>query len=151
MTGTHNQGFDRLIKAVDRLAENFEEKFFIQTGNSEVKPENCEWKKFLSESDRIKKIAESSVVITHGGSGSIIDCLKNGKKTIVVPREKKFKEHVNNHQFELAEALGRQGKIVACSSLEELDKAIEKAGKINTEIKSRNTGIIKEIEDFLGE
>jgi len=150
MTGTHNQGFDRLIKAVDDFSESFNEKVLIQTGNSKIKPKNCEWKKFFVPSEIEKKIKESSVVITHAGAGSIINSLKNKKPTIVVPREKKFNEHVNNHQIELAEVLDKEQKVVMCRNLDELEKKINKARNLIIP-KQQNKGIIKEIELFLGE
>lgn len=149
MTGTHNQGFNRLIKAVDLLAENFPGNFFIQTGNSDFKPENCKWEKFLTPMELEKKIQESFLVITHAGAGSIINSLKNKRKTIVVPREKKFNEHVNDHQIELAEKLEKEGKIVLCRNLSELKEKIGKAKDL-TASKQNNKEIIKEIELFLG-
>ena len=148
MTGTHDQGFNRLIKSVDKLAKNYPEKFFIQTGNSVIKPENCEWKNFFKGEDREKKIKESSLIITHGGSGSIVDSLKFGKKTIVVPREKRFQEHINDHQLELASALDKEKKLVMCTDVEQLDKAIEKAKKIIVPQRKNNL-ILKEIALFL--
>jgi len=150
MTGTHNQGFDRLVKAADEFGKNFKEKFFIQTGNSEMKPENCEWKKFLTPSELQKKISESSLVITHAGAGSIINSLKNGKKTVVVPREKKFKEHVNDHQIELAEALDKEKKVLICRNLENLGKKINESKNLIIP-KQENKEMIKKIESFLGE
>ena len=150
LTGTHNQAFDRLINSVDELAENCLEKFFIQTGNSLIKPKNCKWKKFLTPIEFEKKINESSLVITHGGAGSIINSLKNKKPTIVVPREKKFNEHINDHQIELAEALDKEKKIVLCRNLSKLNETIKKAKKLSPP-EQKNKGIIKEIELFLGE
>jgi len=150
MTGTHDQGFDRLIKAVDKLAKNYSERIFVQTGNSTIKPKNCEWNKFLTETEREKKIKESSFIITHGGSGSIIDSLKNQKKTIVVPREKRFHEHSNDHQFDLAETLHKQKKVIMCTDIDNLGKAIEQAKKTIILKKKRNNEIAKEIELFLG-
>jgi UDP-N-acetylglucosamine transferase subunit ALG13 len=149
MTGTHNQGFERLIKAADELAASFPEKFFIQTGASELKPKNCKWKKFLSPIELEKKIQESSLIITHAGAGSIINSLKNKKPTVVVPREKKFSEHINDHQIELAEKLERKKKAVTCRNLNELRKAIKKAKNLKAATQ-KNKEIIKEIELFLG-
>ncbi len=149
MTGTHNQGFDRLIKAVDLISKKFSEEFFIQTGNSKIKPKNSKWKKFLIPLDLEKKIQESSLVITHAGAGSIINSLKNKKPVIVVPREKKFNEHVNDHQIELAEKLEKEKKVVLCRNLSELKEKISKAKNL-TVLKQNNKELIKEIELFLG-
>jgi len=149
MTGTHNQGFDRLVKVADALAGKITERIFVQTGNSLIEPKNCEWKKFLTPIELEKKIKGCSLVITHGGAGSIINSLKNKKPVIVVPREKKFNEHVNDHQIELAEKLEEEKKVVLCRNLNELINAIKKAKSLDKP-EQNNKELIKEIELFLG-
>lgn len=149
MTGTHNQGFDRLIKAVGEISKQSKEKFLVQTGNSNVQPKNCDYRKFFTPTELEKKIQESSLVITHAGAGSIINSLKNKKHTIVVPREKKFNEHVNDHQIDLAQALYKEKKVVMCRDVKKLQEKINKAKTLIT-AKQNNKEIMKEIELFLG-
>lgn len=45
-------------------------------------------------------IKPSDLVITHGGTGSIVDCLRLNKKVIVIPNE----TLMDNHQLEIANA-----------------------------------------------
>lgn len=54
------------------------------------------------------EMAKSDLVISHAGSGSILDALRMTKKLIVVPNE----ELMDNHQKELARELERQGYLV---------------------------------------
>lgn len=54
------------------------------------------------------EIAQADLVISHAGSGSILDALRFQKRLIVVPNE----ALMGNHQKELAEELGRQGYLV---------------------------------------
>jgi UDP-N-acetylglucosamine transferase subunit ALG13 len=43
-------------------------------------------------------MAESDVVITHAGIGSAVSALRAGKRPVLVPRRKHFKEHIDDHQ-----------------------------------------------------
>lgn len=100
--GTHEQQFNRLIKKIDQLKKDrhIKDDVFIQTGFSNYIPESCDWKKFLSYEEMIQKIKDAKIVITHGGPSSFILPLQYGKTPIVVPRMKKYDEHVNDHQVE---------------------------------------------------
>lgn len=100
--GTHEQQFNRLIKEIDKLKGNgvIKEDVFIQTGFSTYKPQNCKWEKLISYKEMNKKINEARIVITHGGPATFIAPLQIGKIPIVVPRQFKFEEHINDHQFE---------------------------------------------------
>ena len=98
--GTHEQPFDRLIKAMDDLkAEGtLTEEVIIQTGYSTYEPNHCKWQKLFPYSQMIQLVNDARIVITHGGPSSFIMALQIGKLPIVVPRMHKYGEHVNDHQ-----------------------------------------------------
>ncbi|HGR0070221.1 TPA: glycosyltransferase, partial [Streptococcus pneumoniae] len=100
--GTHEQQFDRLIKEVDRLKKEnlIQDEVFIQTGYSKYIPKYCEWEKIISYEKMNQLIEKSDIVITHGGPATFMGVIAKGKIPIVVPRQKKFEEHVNDHQLE---------------------------------------------------
>ena len=100
--GTHEQQFNRLIKKIDQLKKDghIKDDVFIQTGFSNYIPESCDWKKFLYYEEMIQKIKDAKIVITHGVPSSFILPLQYEKTPIVVPRMKKYDEHVNDHQVE---------------------------------------------------
>lgn len=102
--GTHEQPFNRLIEEIDRLkGENLiEDEVVIQKGYSTYIPKYCKYFDILPYEDMIKYVKEASIVITHGGPASFIIPLSMGKTPIVVPRQKKFGEHVNDHQLEFS-------------------------------------------------
>ena len=64
-------------------------------------------------------MADSDAVITHAGIGSAITALESGKRPIFVPRRKRFKEHVDDHQVSIAGELERQG-LVFCVEADEI-------------------------------
>ena len=111
--GTHEQSFDRLVGYMDNWAEKHDEKVIIQTGYSTFEPEHCEWKRSYPYQRMLQMISESRIVITHGGPSSFIIPLQSSKIPIVVPRKKKFHEHINDHQVEFSRQFAqRQGNII---------------------------------------
>ena len=98
--GTHEQQFDRLVKYMDKWAGCHDEKVIIQTGYSAYIPQNCKYQKMFSFQEMQEYVKKARIIITHGGPSSFIMPLQNGKIPIVVPRQKRYGEHVNDHQLE---------------------------------------------------
>lgn len=144
MVGTHIKPFNRLLKKVDELIERGEIRGMVvaQTGNSTYKPKHYSGKPFFNESERNMLIKNSKIIITQAGAGSIIDSLLARKPTIVVPRLKRFGEHTDDHQIELAEAFGKEGKVITVLDMAELLDAIAKAKKLKPHTKG--SGILAE-------
>lgn len=126
--GTHEQPFNRLVKEVDRLKEQgvIEEDVVIQTGFCTYEPKYCQWSKLIPFQDMKKYIEEARIVVTHGGPASFIAPLQIGKIPIVVPRQKQFDEHVNDHQLEFCKAVEeRMGNIIVVDEIDDLSDVIE--------------------------
>ncbi|KAL8744655.1 MAG: hypothetical protein Q9190_003121 [Brigantiaea leucoxantha] len=68
---------------------------------------------------------EEGIVISHAGSGSILDALRISVPLIVVPNP----SLLDNHQVELAEALEKQGYVIH-GHLNDLPAAIHQAEKL---------------------
>lgn len=125
--GTHEQQFNRLIEEVDRLKGErlIKEDVFIQTGFSSYEPQNCEWSKLISYKEMQQKVNEARIVITHGGPASFIAPLQIGKIPVVVPRQAKFNEHVNDHQMDFAKQVSeRMQTIITVYDIENLKDII---------------------------
>lgn len=121
--GTHEQPFNRLIKEVDRLKKEgiITDEVFIQTGFSTYEPQYCDWKNIISYSEMEDYMNRADIIITHGGPATFMGAIAKGKKPIVVPRQEKFGEHVNDHQLEFAEQVSeRFGSIVVVEEISEL-------------------------------
>ncbi len=67
---------------------------------------------------------QSSILITHSGTSSIIEGLKRLKKVIVVPRQKKYGEHVDNHQLEITNTFVEQSLVAAVIEINHLGNTI---------------------------
>lgn len=125
--GTHEQPFNRLIKKIDELKRDglIEDEVIMQTGFSTYEPKYCKWKKLLPYQQMKKYVDEARIVITHGGPASFIMPLQVGKVPIVVPRQKKFDEHVNDHQLEFARNVAeRMGTIIPVEDVEKIGEII---------------------------
>lgn len=121
--GTHEQQFNRVIEYIDNL--KLEEEVFIQTGYSTYVPSNCKYASMISASDMDRFCEEARIVITHGGPGSIMKPLLLGKKPIVVPRQAKFGEHVNDHQVLFSKRLAEENKCFTILEINDLGELIK--------------------------
>lgn len=145
--GTHEQQFNRLIKEVDRLKGEgiIKEDVFIQTGFSTYEPKNCEWSKLVPYKEMQRLNKEARIVITHGGPASFIDPLKLGKIPVVVPRQSKYDEHVNDHQVDFAKAVAERNKnILPIFDIKDLEKTIINYDKLVKKIDKKETSHNKE-------
>ena len=71
-------------------------------------------------------LKSARIVITHGGPASFIAPLSIGKIPIVVPRQKNFNEHVNNHQKDFVEqVVARDNAIIPCYDIDDLGRLIK--------------------------
>ena len=119
--GFHFQGFERLVKRLDDLAPTLDERVVIQIGHTEYTPRNAEYFRFAADDATIDRLVrDSRVVVAHAGTGTILRCLELGRPVIVMPRRAGFGEHVDDHQWEIAEALAERRLILAVKSPEEL-------------------------------
>ncbi|MCH4056727.1 MAG: multidrug MFS transporter [Lactobacillaceae bacterium] len=136
--GTHEQPFNRLVKAVDdlKLSGKITDSVFIQTGYSTYVPKACEYKDFITMNQMSDYMQRSRVIITHGGPSSFIMALQLNKIPIVVPRMAKFNEHVNDHQVTFCrELVAREFPIEVSEDLTALDVLIESATSMEDEAK----------------
>ena len=146
--GTHEQQFNRLIKYLDILKheENLNEEIIMQTGFSTYAPRWCEWKSLFPYNEMQKRVKEARIVITHGGPSSYIMPLQIGKIPIVVPRQKEFGEHVNNHQLTFCQEVEKRHKnIIVVSDITKLGEVIKNYSSI---IKTMSDTLVSNSEQF---
>ncbi|NJF25150.1 PssE/Cps14G family polysaccharide biosynthesis glycosyltransferase [Thermococcus sp. Bubb.Bath] len=126
--GTHYQGFERLIRKMDKIAGRIDDEVIMQIGYTTYEPKNAKWFRFLErEEDILELYKKADVIVAHAGAGTLLTALSFGKPIVVVPRLKKFGEHVDDQQLELAEALENMNKAIAVYDIEKLEDAIKKA------------------------
>lgn len=147
--GTHEQQFNRLVEYMDKWANRHEERVVLQLGYSTYVPKYCEWSKFYSYQEMTEFVNEAKIVITHGGPSSFIMPLQIGKTPIVVPRQCKYDEHVNDHQLTFCRQITkRMGTIILVEDIQELDAAIESYEQNSKDVNniSNNESFCQEFE-----
>lgn len=145
--GSQKFQFNRLLKAVDELQTD--EEIFAQTGYSDYKPQNYNYKEFLDREEFAAWEEKADIVITHGGTGAIIGAIKKGKKVIAVPRLAKYGEHVDDHQMQLLNQFKNLNLIYACAD-GDLQRALNTVKNTNyNKYQSNTEKIISSIDAFI--
>lgn len=125
--GTQDKKFTRLLKEVDKLITKniIKEEVIVQAGyTSDYKSNNMQIFDLLQKDKFDELVEKANLLITHGGVGTILTGLKNNKKIIAVPRLKKYKEHVNDHQIQIIENFDKEGYIIGINDVSDLENAL---------------------------
>jgi UDP-N-acetylglucosamine transferase subunit ALG13 len=118
--GTHGQPFLRLIRALEALPAG---DLVVQHGHSPA-PGAGRAAAFMPFSEILEHIDAAETVITHAGVGSILCASRAGHTPVVVPRLRRFGEHVDDHQVELTRALADRGMVVPAWEPDGLAEAV---------------------------
>ena len=150
--GSQKFQFNRLLKEIDRLIEEnkIKDEVFAQTGYSDYKPKNYNFKEFLDREEFSNIMSKFDTVITHGGTGAIIGAVKNEKKVIAIPRLAEFGEHVDDHQLQIVNQFEEMNFIKAIYKIDELEDKIKEVKEFEGNKYISNTkNIINSIEEFI--
>lgn len=130
--------FDRLVRAVDNwVGAHSEFDVFGQIGNvgeGNYTPKNFAWNRRLKNAEFRERIKNSDFVIGHAGIGSIIETLQLGKQIVILPREKRFNEHVNDHQLQTIRRFSERPGIHGAKTEQDLPSAIDRALSAQAEL-----------------
>jgi len=135
--GTHERPFYRLVKGIERLIQEkkIREKVIVQLGFTNYKVRGAKCYRFIPEKRFEEYVKKCSILITHGGLGSIMRGVKADKPVIAVPRRAIFGEHTDDHQLQIVEEAKKRGRVFVVYDIKELEKTIKKCKKIR--IKSK--------------
>jgi len=145
--------FTRLIRKMDEVAGRLDEEVVMQIGSVPYEPQNAKHFSHTSYQESLSYFQNASLVIGHGGAGTILNALRFQVPIIVVPRRHHYGEHVDDHQVELAQRLVGNELIKVVYDIEDLESAVremldrgEKVGK-GKRYAERDI-LIKTIKDF---
>jgi UDP-N-acetylglucosamine transferase subunit ALG13 len=116
--------FDRLLGALEVLPGD---ELVVQHGPGDPPPHAREAAAFMSFEQILEHMRRASVVISHAGVGSILCSLEAGRVPVVMPRQARYGETVDDHQVELARALSPTGRIVLAEAPAELPAKVRDA------------------------
>ena len=152
LLGTQNNSFHRLLEEIQKNINKgtIKEKVVVQEGYTKFQSKDMEIHTQVPKDKLQELIKKADLIITHGGVGSIISAITEGKKVIAVPRLKKYNEHVNDHQLDIIDSFNEKGYIIGIHEVEELEGALKKVPEFKPQKYIQNTGkIIKIIEKFI--
>lgn len=152
--GTQDKTFERLLIAIDKAIEKGEitDRVVVQAGNTKYESKNMEIFDLISPDEFNKLVDECDLLITHGGTGSILSAVKKGKKVIAAARLKKYKEHVNDHQKQIIKEFEKEGYLVELKDFNQVGKTIKKAQKFKPKkFKSNTENMINLLENIIEE
>lgn len=150
--GTQDVPFDRLIRAVEKEIEkgNIKEEVIVQCGCTKVKSDKMKMVNLMDMDEFKKTVKEASLIIAHGGVGTIIDALKYNKVVIVCPRLAKYKEHTNDHQLQIVKKFSDAGYIIPLKDPSKLSASLETAKIFKPKrYKSNTENMVNLIENFI--
>jgi UDP-N-acetylglucosamine transferase subunit ALG13 len=115
--GTERYPFNRLMDWIDLLLQYhlIQDEVVVQYGSCTILPAGVKVYQNLKAEQFTDLVQQASFVISHCGEGSFLLLEEMGKPYVLVPRSHRFKEHVDNHQIELAIALSQASGSVAWS------------------------------------
>lgn len=123
--GTQKEQFTRLLDYIEN--SNIKDEIIVQSGHTKYESRKMKIYDFFSYEEMEKYIKQADLIITHSGTGSVIDPLKKGKKVIVCSRLEKYDEHVDDHQKELTEILKKEGYILELTEENNIDELLKEA------------------------
>ena len=152
LLGTQNNSFHRLLEEIDKNIEDgtISEEVIVQAGYTKFNSKNMKIFDLIPK-EKLEELQESaSLIITHGGVGSIVSSIEKNKKVIAVPRLHEYEEHVNNHQKEIVTDFDKKGYIIGIENVEDLKEAIIKSKTFEpVEYQSNNQKMLKILENFI--
>ena len=119
--------FDRFVKAIDEAVGEglILDEVFSQIGPDAYKPRNMDYVEFLDKEAFDKRINNATCLLSHAGMGSITMALEHQKPLLVMPRMKKYKEHVNDHQVGTAKKFEQLGHVLVAYEAADLPEKMK--------------------------
>ncbi|HEX7065269.1 MAG TPA: PssE/Cps14G family polysaccharide biosynthesis glycosyltransferase [Bacillales bacterium] len=150
--GTHELPFTRMLEEIENCKKNgtVTDDIFVQSGHTPFHSEIMNLVKFVSYEEMDRLYDEARLILTHGGTGSIISGLKKGKKIIAAARLKKYGEHNDDHQLELINQFVNAHYILEWREEDSLADVLRKAENFTPEpFQSGKEQMIRLLRDFI--
>lgn len=104
-------GFRRLVERLVPLLDGC--RVTWQTGATDVSGLPIAGREQVPHDELSSAIADADVVVSHAGTGAALTALEHGRMPLLVPRRAAHREHVDDHQQQIAAELSRRGLAVA--------------------------------------
>lgn len=138
--------YDELVRRVDQLVADgvIEEPVICQIGDGKYEPRHCEHFRFKPSLE--DDIERASLVIGHGGTGTVTGLLASGKPFVAVPNP--FVVH--NHQEQFLARLSKDVSFLWTKDLSDLPRLISEARTFTLRVASGER-LTDDLRRFLAE
>ncbi|MCK5878671.1 MAG: hypothetical protein KAH24_02760 [Holophagae bacterium] len=151
--GLERKPYNRLLRAVDEAAGKgwIPSDTLVQGGHTPFLCRYCKTVPFLSFDELRDAIRQADLVIAHGGVGSVLLALEEGKIPLVLPRRADLGEHVDNHQIEFVKRMEQEGRVMAAYDTEKFKWVLESGEWMHRsmEIDCHEPGITRKLRTIL--
>jgi UDP-N-acetylglucosamine transferase subunit ALG13 len=154
LLGTYPISFSRPLIALEEILEKkiITEEVIVQSGHTQFVSKHMKIIPFIPLDDLLKIYEKADLIITQGGTGSVIKALKLRKRVIGIPRLYKNQEAVDDHQLELIEEMSKAGYLIPWYENDELKDLLEKAKNfIPSKFESNNQKIIDYLANYINQ
>lgn len=127
--------FNRLIRNMDKWAQENEQDVLAQIGAGSYVPSHMRWARMLSPSKFKDAVRDASIMVAHAGMGSYFVAMEMRKRIVLLPRRASNQEHTTDHQLHTIQWLREKSGVYVARSDDELTYAIDRAlieGNVST-------------------
>ncbi|MBD2176114.1 sugar transferase [Pseudanabaena sp. FACHB-1998] len=117
IVGTEEYQFNALMHWIELLLKYqlIKEEVLVQYGSSTYLPDGARAYRKLSDQELLAFIDSASLIISHCDEGVAQFLEDKDTPYVLVPRLQRFREHIDNHQMEVADDFERRGIAIARS------------------------------------
>lgn len=127
LTGTDHHPYDRMVQWIDEAALRYTDvRFVVQYGTARP-PQVADGHDYLAHDDLEALLAQATVVVCHGGPGTVTEARDAGHVPLCMPRDPRLGEHVDDHQQRFAALVGGVGVVHEIRSREDFDTELATA------------------------
>ena len=150
--GTDHHRFDRLVRWMDHWysRQSTEVRIVAQTGTAR-QSRVFECQPYLAPGELDEAFGAATAVVSHGGPATIMGVRSQGLMPIVVARDSRLDEHVDDHQQRFARWLAARGEIALATTEAELCGRLDAAIADPTTYRLASTGgdpVARTVERF---
>ena len=100
---------------------------FCQIGYETREPVHVGHARMVPIGHLTQMIDAASLVVSHGGPGSIMPVFASGRPLVLVPRQHRFGEHVDDHQVDFCRRVAARRGLTCVEDIATLGDAIDAA------------------------
>ena len=143
-------GFDRLVRAVDDMVDrgDITDEVTAQIGYGSYVPRHMQFERLMEGTRYDARMRDADMLIGHAGSGTITLAVRNCKPLLVLPRLKRYHEHVNDHQVATARKFEELHHVLAADDAADLPRRF---AELSSFVPARRVARTDELAGRIGE